>query len=1458
MPLVNEVFVPLAGTSVGTGHAASPQPSADTIRQLHGELAAIALPVAAADTGATPAFGQATAERLIRFQKRYGLPAQGNLDPTTGALLTLSALVSTETDPAKLRTALAGARNAVTGSAKYDQWLARFSVMAGAYDLAATVTPHLQDLWGNDIGGLLTDGGGNDPPRQPEVPFPENYYAFRYSLMAQADIDTLRVQRTHGAAEVTAYLARGISVTGQGSLSSGQPPWWTPPMSPTPPSTQGRQDRLANSAEAFLAAVEAWQLGNSELSRQRYDSATQYYDRCQQAVLDYFSSYPDYDVHFATPSLATRVDELLWWLASDPQRWADLWEGINWRRQLLSLAELGQSDWFDPSGPPPFRPGEIVYQILAGNLAGSDQPIPATSTITPQVRIDLMDTRLVVIAAVLVPLARGEANRMGRQFSAVRDDLGRVLRTEIANPTGGTPSTRTVRIACEFMEIPFARLMLIESLIDEAEAQFQERAIIDDELDATVRADELAQLATITQDFTTRHIAGDPRPGAQPFQHLVAALTYARAIDAISDDGSYLARTKQALDTLQETVRSAVASGDVTSLAFRSLGRAITIPTVTAIARAPGSSTHPHEPYVAIGTPAQAMRERNPRVYALLLQAQSRLLQIWSGFNYLGYRDDFVPPWRFAYLLDRARYFADHAKNAERDYLNFLSNAENAELQERSAAQNVELEKANVEIDNARVDVATAQLAAAHESATLAALTASDAAGRLQKYKSFEEWSGGFDLLSKGISFGVGMAEALAGDPAGAALAANSVAGMVSDDQSRALEESNLKYAATEAVQAQSVAEAQVGVAQAGLVVAGLERQAGLLRHAFALQNLQFLYNRTLGSEQWYRMASAIRGVADIYLRRAIETAFLAQQAYNFESDKRLSVIRFDYALSDVGAMLAADFLSRDLDGLEQDLVSTAQSRRQAVRYVLSLSRDLPDALGTLVDDGSAIFGVRIEELERHFPGLIDLRIASVDVQLVALMDPTRVTAELTHLGTGRLRLGAQPGSSTLDVSDVAAANDWLGSAGTPWPTKIHVSGPETAVFSGLSARDQAAVDTITAAERGAFEGLAGASTWRLDVSARENQIVPGTLSDVVVTFVMTGTYDPGFKQVVVTSASAPRPFATTRMISARRELPDSYYGLAHEARAEFPIAERMLALTGTPNALRNLAVILPLVGDGPELGRCYCQYPVSIVVSSGAVVVETALPELTFTPNGLVLACAYTGAAGTDVTWDFGDGSVVVSGTSVQHTYARPGRYEVMTRLVRNGELFEYRSTQVLSAAHPMNSPLVVVPTFSAGTISAQGTVPVTISPPAALAGVSIDCGTGTTRKWAPSGPVQLDLVPGSYLVTFLAIRDFSGRLYARQRYLPNEKLTLVHGGLATNRTFDALTGTETTATPNAFSVHVFGSRTISPVDRWTLELPVADNPFLASVSSADVAEVDASELADAVLALEFLGTSG
>jgi hypothetical protein len=1198
----------------------------------------------------------------------------------------------------------------------------------------------------------------------------------------------------------------------------------------------------------WLSAVEAWQFGNAEFDKQRYASATDAYDRCQNYILGYFSIYPDYNLQFTTSTLEARVDELVWTLVSNSQNWADIWNQITWRRSLLSLRELSQFDWML------ITPGNIVYQLLQGNLAGNDQPPPPTNPIGPRHRKILMDTHLVVIAAVLAPLARGEANRLRRQYSTALEDFSRVLRNSVPVPSSiGLQAPALLK--CEFIEVPFTRLLLIETIMDEAESQYKSRLSVDDELDATKKTAELAQLDLLAQDFNTRQIPGDAAGNvAKPFQHLVAALTYASVFDSFSADGDYVANTKQALDTLHATVTTAVTNGDVTSLSFCSIGQRITIPNVSSAGSGlPGltSGTHPHEPYVQFNVPAgQTTGWSNPRVYALLMQAQSRLLQIWSSFNYLGYRDDFVPPWRFQYLLDRARYFSEHAKNAQRDYLNFLNNAENEEYKEMSAAQNVELEKADVQIETARVGQATKQVAASKESVMLAQVNMDDARQRVANYQEFDAKMSIFEDVSLEASIVEAITSLNPSKMSDTAIEVDKASAQ------RELEKKNLQLAVGEADQAGKVALAQLDVTKAELVVAGLQRQAALLRHEFALQNLQFIRNQTLNTEQWYRLAGAIRSVSDTYLRYAIEMAFLAQQAYNFAFDKRLSVIRFDYDLSDVGAMLAADFLIRDLDSLERDLIVSQQVRLQEVRYVLSMAHEFPETLRDLADNGEVMFSMHLEQLERHFPGLLNLRISSVDVQPVALMDPTRVSVEVTQLGSGMIRLKSQPGTSPLNITDIPGDGDWISNAGTDWPIKIHTSGPETAVFSGLSRQEAASFNIVTANERTAFEGLPAASSWRIDMSMKENQVVPGTLADVVITFSLVGYYDSDLKELVTNAASSGRAFATTSFISARRVLPDAFYSLAHNGNLNWAVTEDMLVSAGTPGTLRNLAVVLPLVQDGLEFGRCYCRYPVKIQISSGAVNVLTFLPEFTLSQNGLALSCAFTGPTDIQVTWDFGDNSTLVQGQTAQHSYARPGRYTLLARLSKDGTLVEYRSAIVVSTNNAVVTPLIVAPLLSAGAVSTDGTVPLTVSLPTGVTDVSLDCSAGEVRGFADSGSAVLNLKPGSHAVDFLATRKLSARFYGKQRYLPTDVVDLYRGRIATNRTFDLATGAENTTSSNAFSTQLFGNGNIvlSPVDRWTLELPLADNPWFMSVSPSDIAEFDGGELADAILSLEFL----
>jgi hypothetical protein len=363
-------------------------------------------------------------------------------------------------------------------------------------------------------------------------------------------------------------------------------------------------------------------------------------------------------------------------------------------------------------------------------------------------------------------------------------------------------------------------------------------------------------------------------------------------------------------------------------------------------------------------------------------------------------------------------------------------------------------------------------------------------------------------------------------------------------------------------------------------------------------------------------MANAVRSVADTYLRYAIEIAFLAEQAYEFESDKRLDVIRFDYDLSEVGAMLAADFLMRDLDTLENDLVVSNRVRQQQVRYVVSMAREFPETLRELSDTGGVGFSLRLEQLERHFPGLLNLRIQSLDVQPVALMDPARVSVALTHQGSGMVRLKAHPGASQLNVSDLPATDDWLGEAAPDWPAKIRLSRPETEIFSGLARQDASAPN-----QRAAFEGLPGASNWRLDLSSRENSIVPGSLTDVLLTFVLSGYFDPDLKNVL--AGIAPVRTATTAYISARRALPDAFHSFARYGRADWNVSSDLISIAGEPRELRNVSVVIPLAAGGPELGRSYCRYGLRIEVAENTVTLRSAPPDLTFATNALKVRCA-------------------------------------------------------------------------------------------------------------------------------------------------------------------------------------------------------------------------------------------
>jgi peptidoglycan hydrolase-like protein with peptidoglycan-binding domain len=1411
MPFVNRVLNP---SSTGQNVPA-------LTASLHRELALVGSPVAGTEASGRT-YGAATEASVREFQKRFGLRETGELDPASGGIMALAAMVTEEGDREKLRRELRDAVNRVPNSPEYAYWLARYAIMAGDYQTAHNVARRFSDFAPIvaviDPVVEIPDRG----PSAPEVPHPENFYTYRHELLPQADLTQLR----HGVGDLT---------VDQYKLDLGIPAHWEI-------SESEFQDAKKDSS-ILLEAMQEWQEGIQDSFNRQYARAAIHYESCQRAVIRYFKEELALSVTGDLDRDLASVLDLL--INSEAYKWSPLWGAIRWRRSLLSLKEIYEHDWVYPRGADETYSVAGKYVVTFFNFADILMSVPTPGG--PKMKVETrVIAPLVLIAFVFVPLARAEDNRLRRQFDAALLELDKLL----AFNNGLAPQ---YRLLCEFIEIPFIRLLKGETLLDKADAQFKARVLV---------------------------TPADSFPDARHYHNMLAAKTYLEVFTTFQPDEQYVPYVQTARDRLKQKLTERIAQGDTNSRQFHVLIKGVTIPVVSAVGGAlPGLDRRagPHERLVAFTPPSgqDVMRETNPRVYALLLEAQARLEQLRAGFNYFGYSDDYVPPWRFQFLLDRARYFTEHARNAQREYLNFLNNAEREEFQELSATQNVEMEKSNVRIETARVDQVRLEVTAANESKRLADEISENAGERFRDYiemdeKIHEKESDSLlgSVIGGALSLGIGI---FTGNPAMAVggleamtvgVASQSASASISQLQ-REHEKLNLQLAEQEARQSAVVAQVQLAAAQAGLLVAGLQRQAALLRHEFAVQNLNFLRNRTLNAELWYRLSGAIRSVADTYLRYAIEMAFLAEQSYEFEADRRINVIRFDYDVSDLGDMLAGDFLLRDLDTLEQDLIVGQRLRQQQVRYVLSLAREFPETLQELRDHGQMIFSLRLEQLERRFPGLYNFRITSVEMLPIALMDPTRFSLEMTHLGTGQVRLKAQPdtppGTESTSPLNTADADDWLEGLRTEWPVKIRITGPDTAVYSGLTRQDLAGLPSFFAAnQRGAFEGLAGASSWRVDLSMKENRIVPDTLADLLITFTLSGYYDASLRQAI--DAAPRKTMAMTTWFSAHQTFPDAFFQFNRSGRIDWQVSPDFLRLQGSLGALRNVAVLLPPATKRPELGRLICSYAIEFeAASTGEIRMLAKLPNMQLSISQLTLNAQIGTPSPGNITWDFGDGTGIFDSGAFPHTYAKPGRYEVTMRIVSAGRLVEYRAAVVVSRQHEVVPPLIVVPrlraTFEGGKIKVM---PSLQSP----------AGQSLSVKWrvdnlSPdngSGPVTFSLDPptameGSrrHTLRFTAVRQLKGRFYSQQRYATAAPLRLDGLHLATNRTFDSASGAETTTSPNPFAQHVFGTETLSPTDRWTFELPMEDNPCLMSVSPTDVKQYDLSELADAALSLEY-----
>jgi hypothetical protein len=196
----------------------------------------------------------------------------------------------------------------------------------------------------------------------------------------------------------------------------------------------------------------------------------------------------------------------------------------------------------------------------------------------------------------------------------------------------------------------------------------------------------------------------------------------------------------------------------------------------------------------------------------------------------------------------------------------------------------------------------------------------------------------------------------------------------------------------------------------------------------------------------------------------------------------------------------------------------------------------------------------------------------------------------------------------------------------------------------------------------------------------------------------------------------------------------------------------------------------------------------------------------------------------------------------------------------VRGTRLTEFTAEIAVSAQHAVAQPVTVCPALSVAAGAPAGLTRIVINARQLLAGE-----TAVTRVFvrpakaaqiggqppAQTGAtVSFDLPVGRHLLLFTVARDLVMRFYGMQR---NQQDLLTATGLrvATNRVFDEH-GNETQPASSALSTRLFGDGPISPLDTWTLELPVDQNPFLQAVTGDDDLELDLGDM-NVLLTLEY-----
>lgn len=248
----------------------------------------------------------------------------------------------------------------------------------------------------------------------------------------------------------------------------------------------------------------------------------------------------------------------------------------------------------------------------------------------------------------------------------------------------------------------------------------------------------------------------------------------------------------------------------------------------------------------------------------------------------------------------------------------------------------------------------------------------------------------------------------------------------------------------------------------------------------------------SLGLYTW--LSTTMQRIYKEAFNNAVSISRLAEQAYRYERDDNSIFIDGNYFDSSRAGLLAGERLLMALQTMERRYLET-NYRKNEIDQAFSLTQISPAALMLLRQTGSCEFSVPEVFYDLFYPGHYKRKIQSVRLTIPSITGPyTNVSATLS-LMSSKIRMEAKLGAAEL--KDVPKSRT----------TSIATSTAQNdaGVFQ-LNFRDDRYMP---------FEGAGAISAWKLSMPKNFRQFDYNTINDVIIHISYTAEYDELFRDKV-------------------------------------------------------------------------------------------------------------------------------------------------------------------------------------------------------------------------------------------------------------------------------------------------------------------------------------------------------